>query len=78
MSTYLVAYPKPMLYYEQLIVLLDPRRLNWKLLANFENSNAIWNSFTETHDFLVLMDSLRFVFIWEPPAEILWTSERRP
>ena len=59
----LVSYAQRMLYSEQPTVLLVRRHLNTMILTNFEKLNSISNIFQETHDFLVLTDSV-IIFIY--------------
>ena len=58
MSVYLLNYPKRMLYPEQQTVLLAQRQLNAIILTNIENLNSTLNIFQETHNVLVLIDSV--------------------
>ena len=60
---YFVSYAKRMLYSEQPTVLLAWRHLNTMVLINFENSNFIPNIFQQTHDFLVLMDPVKCIYL---------------
>ena len=55
MLFFIFPYAKRMLYFEQPTVLLTRRHPNTFFLTN---SSSISNIFQETHDFLVLMDSL--------------------
>ena len=58
MPVHLAGHAKRMLYSEQPTILLAKRHLNTMLLTNFENLNFTSNVFQETHDFLVLTDTV--------------------
>ena len=63
MPVYIVGYAKRMLHYQEPTILLPRRYLNTRLAIDlihekFENLNSIPNIFRETHDFLVLMESV--------------------